>query len=497
MGCTSPLSLNESEALAATMLSESRFAMHDCYRVLTSAPLKGHTQARQASAEHVAQSSGNHCFGLYAHGNFHGVTNKSSQHKSLVSYLNAWLLAHEFEPPWTSLNVNDNVLSPLHKDSHNCMCSVNQIIGLGSYSGGDLWLELPSSESVARHVVHHTDTEGGVHSGRLIPIKHRRVTFSPKLRHATMPWQGSRWTVVAYVSRSLASITAAELGELRKLGFPLHNLKPALWAQGGDFPEKMGPGPLWPAKGLRDLGPLILPTNLETQGAGQSLVVPQRDPEAEAILPASTPSLTDVGAVVAVVIEEVPAVAAVLQAAHYLVEHHHHSGVNSVSTATLGHRIKQGQVRLLWCDLPQRGRHVKPDRLSSHLGQLNQWFRICCECRVPCFLFGAFGGQWLHQSIDDLVRGQVLVKTYHRLCNLGMKVDVSQSQPSRACFVVAANRSIPHSPCKCSLAQSQHRLDWISSALPQQRRRRAAVHADMARHVIQLWLHVDGDRQAK
>ncbi|CAE7889024.1 unnamed protein product, partial [Symbiodinium necroappetens] len=59
------------------------------------------------------------CFGLYAFGNHHGVTNRTHRLSKAVQYLNNFLLRRMPDHRWTSLVISNNNLLPMHKDNHN------------------------------------------------------------------------------------------------------------------------------------------------------------------------------------------------------------------------------------------------------------------------------------------------------------------------------------------------------------------------------------------
>jgi hypothetical protein len=73
----------------------------------------------------------------------------------------------------TSFTVNKNLLCLPHTDSHNIGPSV--IVGLGSYSGGEFVVE-----------------------GHVCDINHAPVCFDGSRKHWTMPFVGTRYSVVLY-----------------------------------------------------------------------------------------------------------------------------------------------------------------------------------------------------------------------------------------------------------------------------------------------------------
>ena len=194
---------------------------------------------------------------------------------------------------------------------------------------------------------------------------------------------------------------------------------------------------------------------------------------------------------VAVVVEELPSVSTYLQSQGWRVLHYNHGHVNSAGTARLSQQLKQQEVTALWLDLPVAGRHVKEDRLSSHMSQLCTWLQLCEELGTPAVLFGPYGRPWLSPAVKDLCARGTIAKSYHRICAWSYKLDAQQKEPSSTCFVAAAAaRALPGHACNCSVRQSQHRLDWSTAKMPHQRRLRAQLHAAVAAHVAEQWAEV-------
>ena len=54
----------------------------------------------------------------------------------------------------------------------------------------------------SRGETYRRDTNGEPIPGSILETKGKVTKFNPKLKHASEPWQGNRWSVVAYVARS-------------------------------------------------------------------------------------------------------------------------------------------------------------------------------------------------------------------------------------------------------------------------------------------------------
>ena len=133
-----------------------------------------------------------------------------------------------------------------------------------------------------------------------------------------------------------------------------------------------------------------------------------------------------------------------------------------------------------------KGRHVRADRLHSHMVQLCTFLKTCAQSGFPCALFGAFGSQWRSAPVDSLLSESVLRKSYHRACHFGRKLDTHASGPSKICFVLASSKHVVPFACQCKESQQQHMLDWSTG--PRLRKERSALHAFMAMQVAARWV---------
>ena len=331
---------------------------------------------------------------------------------------------------------------------------MNLTISLGAFTGGELWIEVAAEEVTNNPSVHWLTQDDGTRIPGIVVDSHNKpITFCPKLSHCVLPWKGHRFSVTAYTSRGLEHIPAHFVRALQNLNFPCAPFHQAVERPVGE--------PAHQHKVERHVGEPVQHFHQATTGVSQ---------------------------LVAVVVEETPAVSLVLQQLGWRTAHFHPSHVNSAVTASLSQRLKGMQVQALWLDLPRPGRHVHKDRLSSHMTQLCVWLRLCHELGLSAVLFGPYGRGWQAPSVQDLVERGHVHKSYHRLCAWSFKVDVSQPEPSSTCFVAATvMQPLSGHPCSCAVPQHQHKLDWVSERQPHQRRLRAQIHANVAVRVAQQW----------
>jgi FkbM family methyltransferase len=89
---------------------------------------------------------------------------------------------------------------PVHADKNNL--GESAMITLGTFTGGGLWV---------------SDGEGG----KVLECHNTVHYFDGKVPHATMPFDGERFTLVFYTRREVPSAKLAVRTELEELGFPL------------------------------------------------------------------------------------------------------------------------------------------------------------------------------------------------------------------------------------------------------------------------------------
>lgn len=113
----------------------------------------------------------------------------------LLALLGRKMLPDDFT--FTSIQVNRNLQCPLHVDDFNAGESI--IIGLGEYSGGELW----------------TLQDGPVN------VRHKFFRYDGTEPHATLPFEGERFSVVYFVHQTHPKLNQEDRAYLESLGFKL------------------------------------------------------------------------------------------------------------------------------------------------------------------------------------------------------------------------------------------------------------------------------------
>ena len=117
--------------------------------------------------------------------------------KDLNHILSSVIPVSEWNSTWTSLQINHNTVADWHKDEKNRGLSV--ILSVGSYSGGRFILE----------------------GSPPLDIRNRAVLFDGSVRHCSEPFEGERWSIVAFTSSALDLCDQKQRSKLRSMGFRL------------------------------------------------------------------------------------------------------------------------------------------------------------------------------------------------------------------------------------------------------------------------------------
>jgi len=128
--------------------------------------------------------------------------------QDFVKQLNAFLLRVLPQATWNSICVGRNTVSQMHRDSGNQAGTMNHTFCLGSFSGGELWLEDAVGESAA------TLPSGQLVHGSIVDTFCRQISLLCSLWHKTLPYTGERWVVTAY------TLAGGQPEVLAPLGFP-------------------------------------------------------------------------------------------------------------------------------------------------------------------------------------------------------------------------------------------------------------------------------------
>ena len=206
-----------SEAEAQAMSLQASISYKDLEAYLEAHPQQGRTSDRTM----MDRTQGTyHTYGSYAFGNHYGMTRRTMDNPAFVKMINRFIAQHfPRDYQWSAFTLNNNAAAPLHKDLNNLDTHPNCSVGLGKYTGGELWVE--SSRDSDDGTLEIREVGGDQVSGKKVDVHHKPYLFHPKKWHGTCGWQGCRWVITAYVTRGLEHCSDSELRRLRGLGFQL------------------------------------------------------------------------------------------------------------------------------------------------------------------------------------------------------------------------------------------------------------------------------------
>ena len=207
----------ECESEAQRLLNKSRVSFQDLegfLQRLESLPPSRRRFHKDSQAQSVI-------LGMYSYGSQQGITRRTSELPKTCEMINKFFRQHlPPEETWNAFVINRNGKAPIHRDHQNNPEQRNWICGFGNYTEGDLWVEAPK-DFEGPSALRQEREDGSWVQGRVVPIRHQMVSFSPKAWHGTCPWRGERVTITAYTSRREGLLCNKERRELRALGFPL------------------------------------------------------------------------------------------------------------------------------------------------------------------------------------------------------------------------------------------------------------------------------------
>ena len=158
--------------------------------------------------------------GAYSHGAFSGVTRNSSRYPELNRYINSYLRHWLPDCTWSSVLLCLNGKALPHKDTSNLKKSYSVLHGLGTYSGGGLWVQYPRDDVPA---VRRRVRDGTLQTGHVKETNRQFVFFDPDVPHATQAWTGKRLVLTAYTSRMRPTMSTEDERHLQQLCFPKFN----------------------------------------------------------------------------------------------------------------------------------------------------------------------------------------------------------------------------------------------------------------------------------
>lgn len=159
--------------------------------------------------------------GLHGFGRKVGFSPSAQRRPWLTRLLIAFLRAENLEHQFTTIQVNATYASrPLVDNDH---LGSSLIVGLGDYEGGELWVhdddgdvEFTLREGIKSQFDYHAGTTW---RGRNQDIRGKLCNFNGKTLHYTLPFTGTRFSLVYYTCNRYAKAPEEARDTLEKAGF--------------------------------------------------------------------------------------------------------------------------------------------------------------------------------------------------------------------------------------------------------------------------------------
>ena len=201
---------DNSEEYARVLRQRQDYSSRSCLRLLNMTRRQKGARSRKEAL--TAQGLLHYeVYGQYSHGGMSGTTRRTEDNCEFVQYINELLTRRGATGPRSSFAVSSGARLSYHRDNHNL--GINYVLTIGDFTGGQVWVEEVGGPDV-RQV-----SPGKWVAGRLHSPRNRALSFSPRQFHGPEPWQGDRWSIIAYQTRSVKKLTKAERRDLRMLGF--------------------------------------------------------------------------------------------------------------------------------------------------------------------------------------------------------------------------------------------------------------------------------------
>ena len=384
--------------------------------------------------------------GLYTHGGIVGVTKATRDRPNLAKLL-CRMVADVCDHPFTSVSMNFNVPSPLHKDSFNCGLNVLVPVAVPR-KGGGVWLELGPGDTIQGSI--EVKAEGAKHiAGQVILLSPATpVVFDPKRRHATQPWQGGdRLTITAYSSGSYWKATSEAKHGLEAVGFRVP-AAPTKTAQNDQNTTPL----LKPSQ--RGLPSRCFEAILQPSSAGQVVQDAVHDPPRQAapgkVRSPQRQALTAFGLLRKVLLISVfhSTVLAFQDCGWTPTRLRPVELLRSSFDDVLG-RIKQAEYSAVWVDLTDARQFAGQERTSQVVSRLNVLAIWANRQAIPMVLSASRNSAWDHPAVQELVFRHHFYESYHRWCHFGVKMS-STVPASGARHKVMSTVPLPNHPCKCA-----------------------------------------------
>ncbi|CAE7307382.1 unnamed protein product, partial [Symbiodinium sp. CCMP2456] len=198
----------EAEALARSLLLRATLTAENLLELSRLLP-------REAPARGPGDAeAGSFSGGAFVHGGVTGVRRNSRSFPSSEQVVAKFAAEHYPDHEYTSFVFLTNLKTPAHRDSHNSASSLNMIVKLSPFSGGEIWVADSGGEEVET-------INGKEVRGRNLAFDNGVVFLRPRSWHLTREWSGERVVLVFYCIRDYLKLARADAELLSAAGYNL------------------------------------------------------------------------------------------------------------------------------------------------------------------------------------------------------------------------------------------------------------------------------------
>ena len=203
-----------STSLAEIYREEGNFTLEDCYTLLEKTAFP---KPRRTAADVLLT------LGVYQHGSCAGLTKHTKDYYHLLQYLNIlFKVMGVGRDAYTTFIVAKNYEGGMSRDLHNHDGFRTVVLNVGDFDGGGIWVQ---GHLCGYPEVERVTPEGRRAVGVELPAKNCMVKFDSRNWHCGLPKErGTRWTIVAKVSRGVRALSNAELTFLNTIAMPIPQL---------------------------------------------------------------------------------------------------------------------------------------------------------------------------------------------------------------------------------------------------------------------------------
>ena len=150
-----------------------------------------------------------------------GLTQGVYRRPQLTRLLCRMLKKAHPEANFSAICITCNCTQRCHRDIVNQVGTLNYLLPVSSFKGGDLWVEnseVGEDQAVYRHVPSQTGPE--VRKGEILSVKPSLV-FNARALHEVQEASGDRWMLIGYTPRKGDQLSTIQVEKLQTSGFPV------------------------------------------------------------------------------------------------------------------------------------------------------------------------------------------------------------------------------------------------------------------------------------